>query len=42
MFLTIKPYLYLNYVLMLNGITVLFDMEQFWHVAVCKQNLYLY
>ena len=52
MFLTIKPYLHLNYVLMLNWIiwnrtdfdieTELFNIELFWHLIVCKENLYLY
>ena len=58
MFLTIKPYLYLNCVIMLNWIiwngTVflvlklylhlieLFNIELFWHLTLCKQNLYLH
>ena len=57
MFLTIKLYLYLNWVLMLNWIlwnlsvfdielyiheTELFNIEMFWYLTVCKQNLYLY
>ena len=56
MFLTIKLYLHLNYVLMLNWIilngTVFdienvltlnwFNIELFWHLTVCKRNLYLY
>ena len=57
MILTIKPYLHLNCVLMLNWIiwnrifltlelylheTELFNLELFWHFAVCNRNLYLY
>ena len=32
-FLTLKLYLHK---------TKLFDIELFWHLTVCKQNLYLY
>ena len=58
MFLTIKLYLHLNSVLMLNRIVwngTVFDIETllilnwiviyielFWHLTVCKQNMYLY
>ena len=58
MFLTIKLYLHLNCVLMVNWIisnrtvfftlklylhlTELFNIELFWHVTACKENLYLY
>ena len=54
MFLTIKLYLNLDCVLMVNWIisngtvfdiesqTDLFNIELFWHLTVCKQNLHLY
>ena len=54
MFFTIKLYLHLNCLLMLSWIvwngtlklclleTELFNIELFWHLTVCKQNLYIY